>query len=210
MLVRTARLAGREQRGAGQALAEFALVLPILVLVFMGLIEVALAYNATVGINRASQNGAHLAAIMGNQLGADCLILREIEGDVVAPNDKNKIMEVLVERTNRSGNPLSSPEQQTYSRTGSMTCTLPDSTSITLPYTRTVNDYPEAQRCNALKGCTGPPFTSARTTVDNIAVSIRYRHRWVTPLNAMFDFFAGNDVGWTIVQRNVFRIEPVL
>jgi hypothetical protein len=50
----------------------------------------------------------------------------------------------------------------------------------------------------------------ARSTVDNIGVSIRYRHLWATPLNAMLDVFGGGDVGWWINQRNIFRMEPLL
>ena len=39
---------------------------------------------------------------------------------------------------------------------------------------------------------------------------LRYRHLWVTPLNALYGFFAGGDVGWNISQRNIFRMEPQL
>jgi hypothetical protein len=217
MPVRTARKAGSEEgaRGRGQALAEFALVIPIIVFVFMGVVEVALAFNATVGVNQASQNGAHLAAIMGNDQHADCLILHEIEADIYAPNDPSKIQEVIIERTAMEGN--RSYAQQTYSRTGSMSCRLPGAALgdplTVLPYTPTAQGYPWTHRCNILKGCTDPGLPDVgpdQTTVDNIGVSIRYRHLWATPLNAVLNVFAGGDVGWTIVQRNIFRIEPVL
>ena len=49
----------------------------------------------------------------------------------------------------------------------------------------------------------------ARSTVDNIGVAIRYRHQWVTPLNAIYDFFGGGNFGWEFTQRNIFRMEPV-
>jgi Flp pilus assembly protein TadG len=209
MVVCTARRAGsEEERGRGQALVEFALIIPITLILFMGLLEVALAYNAVVGVNRASQNGAHLAAIMGNQAGADCLILKEIEEDVIAPNDRAKISEVIIERTAMVGN--TSYQQQTWQRTGSTNCTLPDTSTTTVPYTLTVNGYPEADRCSVLKGCTSPPFSSVRSTVDNVGVRIRYRHVWATPLNAAFSFFGGGNLGWNIEQRNIFRMEPVL
>ena len=45
--------------------------------------------------------------------------------------------------------------------------------------------------------------------MDNVAVVIRYRHVWATPLNALFSFFGGGDVKWDIEQRNIFRMEPV-
>jgi len=50
--------------------------------------------------------------------------------------------------------------------------------------------------------------------VDNIGVTVRYRHDWVTPLNGALDLIAGtnndNSGGWNFEQRNIFRIEPTL
>jgi Flp pilus assembly protein TadG len=180
--------------------------MPILMILFMGIIEVALMFNAFVGLNRASQNGAHIAATLGPQACADHIILSEIESDVTVPNNVARIQWVGIELTSLSGN---TPYlRQRWERSGSDTCTLPDGTTITVPYTLTVNDYPEAKRCPVLAGC--PALTPARSTVDNIGVSINYRHRWATPLNAVYDFFGGGDNGWTFTQRNIFRMEPTL
>jgi hypothetical protein len=210
MSLHKTRQAGREEGGRGQALAEFALVIPILMIVFMGLIEVALAYNAVVGVNRASQNAAHLAAILGNQMGTDCIILQEIENDIYAPNERSKIQEVLVERKRAAGS--ATLAQQTWTRltAGTEPCQLTPTTFVDLPYHLSVSTYPESQRCNVLKGCPSPPYAQQHSTVDNIGVSIRYRHGWATPLNAAFGFFGGGNTGWNILQTNVFRIEPVL
>lgn len=185
---------------------EFALIVPILVLVFMGIVELALMFNAYVGVNRASQNGTHVAATIGNQAGADCLILRGIESDVTAPNDRSRINWVGIEYTSMAGNQVYL--RQRYDRTGSLTCTLPDGSTTTVPYTLSMNGYPEPVRCAVLAGC--PDLTPARSTVDNIGVSVNYRHRWATPLNAVYDFFDGGDAGWTFTQRNIFRVEPTL
>jgi hypothetical protein len=191
---------------AGQALVEFALVIPLLIVLFMAVIELALALNAVIGVNRASQQAAHTASILGAAAGADCLILRDIEGDVTVPNDRTKIQSVTIERTAMVGN--TSFAQQVYNRTGSMDCTLPDGTVLPLPYSIGAAGYPESQRCASLKGC--PALGSDRTTVDNIGVNIRYRHLWATPLNALYGAFGGGDTGWNISQRNIFRMEPIL
>ena len=89
---------------AGQGLVEFALVVPLVILLFMGILELALAFNAFIGLNRASQMGGHLAATIGNQAGADCVILSHIESDVMVPNDPDRIIEVVIERTAMVGN----------------------------------------------------------------------------------------------------------
>ena len=193
----------------GQGLVEFALVFPLLFILLMGLIEVALAFNAQIAVNRASQNAAHFASIMGNQKGTDCLILQQVEEDISVPNDPSNLKMVLVERAALVGN--GSYEQNIYMRTtdGSLLpCELPDGTVVDVPYTYPDPDgnYPEERRCNVLQGCEDPP----RSTVDNIGVRVRYRHEWVTPLNAIFDVFGGGDTGWQFTQRNIFRMEPVL
>ena len=200
---------GRPSGERGQGLVEFALIMPILMILFMGIIEVALMFNAYVGLNRASQDGAHVAATLGNQTGADCLILTGIESDVTVPNNVARINWVDIELTSMAGNVVYL--KQRWVRDSAITpttCTLPDGTSTTVPYRLDVAGYPETQRCSVLAGC--PALTPARSTVDNIGVSINYRHRWATPLNAVYDFFGGGDAGWTFTQRNIFRMEPTL
>ena len=190
------------------------MVIPLVVVLFMGVLELALALQASLSINRASQNGAHVAATAGNIQGADCLILRGIERDVATPNQAANIIEVIVERTALAGN--QSYAQQKWSRTGTTNCTLPDSSVVALPYTLAAAGatpaYPESQRCTVLGGC--PHMTPARSTVDNIGVTVRYRHDWVTPLNGALDLIAGDGNattgGWTFEQRNIFRVEPTL
>ena len=205
-VVRRQRLTQEDPLQRGQALVEFSLLVPILMVLFMGIVEVALMFNAFVGLNRVSQNAAHIASTAGNQAGADCLILTEIEQDVTVPNERSRIVQVSIERTSMAGN--TSYAQQLWTRDGSTTCTLPDGTSTTVPYRLAAAGYPEAQRCPVLGGC--PSLTPPRSTVDNIGVAVRYRHTWATPLNAVYDFFGGGDAGWTFTQRNIFRIEPTL
>ena len=194
---------------AGQGLVEFTLVVPIIVVLLMALLELAVGLNASLAINRASQNGAHLAATAGNTGGADCLILRQIERDVSVPNDPSHILDVVIERTALAGN--TSYAQQTWARSGQTDCTFPDGTTEELPYSLTVAGYPESQRCSVLAGC--PSLIPPRSTVDNIGVRVRYRHDWITPLNGVLDLLTpggGGSGGWTFEQRNIFRIEPTL
>ena len=153
--------------------------MPMLVVLLMGLLEVALALNASLAVNRASQHGAHVAASAGNLAGADCLILEAIEGDLGVPNDVANISEVLIERTAMAGNVVYGTQK--WVRGGNTTCTYPDGTEVEVPYTLASDGYPETQRCSVLGGC--PTLTPARSTVDNVGVSVRYRHDWVTPLN---------------------------
>jgi Flp pilus assembly protein TadG len=197
------------RRDRGQSLTEFAIVIPFLIVLFMGVVEFALAMGATLGVNRASQNAAHVAASAGALAGADCLILQSIEGDVTVPNDPAHILDVVISRQALAGNV--SYAQQTWVRTGSTDCELADGSTVELPYTLTVNGDPEAQRCTVLSGC--PLMTPARSTVDNVGVQIRYEHQWVTPLEGAMGLIGATSSdgdGWEFEQRNVFRMEPTL
>ncbi len=196
----------------GQTLVEFAMVIPLLMVMLMATLEFALALNASLAVNRASQHGAHIAASAGNLLGADCLILSSIEGDMGVPNDPSNITEVTIERTPLAGNLIYA--SQKWGRFGETDCTMPDGSTLKVPYTRQINAYPEAERCTVLKGC--PTMTPPRSTVDNIGVAVKYTHSWFTPLQGALDLIVpdsgsgSTSGGWAFEQRNIFRIEPTL
>ena len=85
---------------------------------------------------------------------------------------------------------------------GSTNCTHPDGTVAAVPYTLVSAGYPEDQRCTVLGGC--PTLTPPRSTVDNIGVTVRYRHDWVTPLERLpRPARAGWDRRWWRRQRRV-------
>ena len=190
------------------------MVIPMLLVVFMGVLEFSLALNASLAVNRASQQGAHVAASAGNIGGADCLVLDAIEGALGTPNSVERISEVLIERTAMAGNQAYA--SQHWRRGGETTCTYPDGTEVDVPYTRVLDAYPPEQRCTVLAGC--PLLIPPRSTVDNIGVTVRYTHAWVTPLNGALDMVmpggggGGGDPssGWSFEQRNIFRMEPTL
>ena len=67
----------------GQAIVEFALLLPVLVLLVIGIIEFSLVWNSRNTVLFASRDGSMLAAEGGSLDGTDCVVLQRIEGDVV-------------------------------------------------------------------------------------------------------------------------------
>jgi Flp pilus assembly protein TadG len=189
----------------GQALLEFAIVLPVLMLMVTGIIEFSLAFNSSLGINRASQNAALVAAEAGNLPGADCMILTRIEQDINAPIDRGEITGVSIQRTNPSGTTVYA--QNTYVRGGVTNCTLADGTPIDVPYTSTGSGYPVNQRCSIQSGC--PTMTPARTAVDTIGVQISLRYHLRTPLSAIMGMFNGGTAGtMDFTMRNAFRMQP--
>lgn len=195
----------RRGRQGGQALLEFAIVLPVLMLMVTGIIEFALAFNSSLGINRASQNAALVAAEAGNLPGSDCMILTRIEQDINAPIDRDEITGVTIQRTNPSGTTVFA--QNSYVRGGITNCVLADGTPLNVPYTLTSTGYPVNQRCSVLSGC--PTMTPPRTTVDTIGVQIDLTYHLRTPLAAVMGMFDGGTNGtMDFTMRNAFRMEP--
>lgn len=208
--VRRAKAGAPRGRQGGQSLVEFALLVPLFLLLMMGLVEFALAFNALLNTNYASRGAGLIAAEAGNNSAADCLILNEIETKITPPAEKPQISRVEIQRTNASGSSILA--SSAYQRSGSTTCTLIDGTTMSVPYSAISSGYPPSQRCTVLppSGCT--LMTPARTTVDTVAVQITYVYPWHTPLRPLMAAFGGSltGSGFTFDQRNVFRMEPTL
>jgi Flp pilus assembly protein TadG len=194
----------------GQSLVEFSLLIPLFLVLVTGLFEFVFAFNALLNSNFASRTAGLVAAEAGNTAGGDCLILGGLDGAVGPPAEVNAISQVEIQRTNSYGTVVYATN--VYQRTGSTRCTLSDGTTRTVPYSAVSSGYPSSQRCNVLPPYGCPTLTPTRTTVDNVAVQITYVYPWHTPLKSLLGFVGGSmsGTGWTFVQRNVFRMEPVL
>jgi Flp pilus assembly protein TadG len=182
---------------SGQALIEFALVLPVFLLLIFGVLEFGVLFNAAVTVNFVSRVAALLAAEGGRTEGTDCMVLRAIERDTISPANSSRISTVEIYWSDANGDQIAS-SVNVYTRTGSLTCTYA-SGSITVPYTLSTAGYPETQRCDVLAGCGG-----LHTTVDDVGVRITYTHQWMTRF--------GQTIARSITfQRSTaVRMEPTL
>lgn len=176
-MVREARPSGSVERDdAGQSLVEFALVLPVLMLLIAGIVEFALAFNSRDSVFFAARDGSMLAAEGGAIAGTDCVVLDRVERDIVSPARPVRVQTVKIFWSDKNGVEQSGAEN-VYARTGSMTCAYGNGTSITVPYTLSTNLYPESVRCDVLAGCGG-----GHPGPDNVGVTVTYTHSWVTSL----------------------------
>jgi Flp pilus assembly protein TadG len=198
----------RRRRERGQALVEFALIMPMMMILLMGVIEFSLAFNAEIGLNRASMDAVLIASATGNAGGSDCVILQAVERDVTAPNDTAKINEVAIQWVSNTGNNLKA--ESLYTRGGSTSCDY-GGVTITVPYTASTSGYPVSARCNVVAGC--PPTGGLNhSTVDTIAVRVKYTYTYQTPLGELLKMISptATPSNWTFSKRNVSRLEPVL
>jgi Flp pilus assembly protein TadG len=204
------RLPGGGRPAAGQSLAEFAIAVPLFLILMTGIFEFSFAFNATLNTNYASRAGGSAAAAAGNSPGADCLILDAIDQSIAAPTDRARISRVEIQRTNANG--AAQGTASAYQRSGSTTCSFSNGTTMSVPYSAVASGYPVSQRCNVVAPYGCPTLTPPRTTVDNVSVQVTYVYPWHTPLRHVLTLVGGGQAGtgFTITQRNVFRMEPVL
>jgi hypothetical protein len=195
---------GRQRRRAqGQTLVEFALILPLFMLVLTAVIEFGFLFNSYLAINFASREASLVAAEAGNLARADCLILNSIDQSVGSPSDPGLITEVEIYRADRAGNPINGKFTKYVRGAGVTSCDLPGGGDpLVVPYVVGADDYKPIDRCNRLVGC-----KSGETGVDQIGVKITYMYSWHTPLGNLF----GGSAGKTRLEKaNIMRMEPVL
>jgi len=186
----------REERG--QALVEFAIVLPALLLLILGIVEFAFVWNSRNTVLFASRDGAMLAAEGGNGFGTDCVVLDRIERDIISPSNAIRIQQVQLYWSDRNGDQIGA-YTNVYDRSGSTTCDFGDGSTLTVPYTLSSPGYPEGTRCDVLAGCGG-----SHTSVDTIGVRVTYQHRWLTSFARM------TGTGVTFTESTINRAEPQL
>jgi Flp pilus assembly protein TadG len=187
---------GRSEKG--QAIVEFALILPVLMLLVIGLIEFSFVLNSRNTVLFASRDASMIAAEGGSLAGTDCVVLQRIESDVVAPATVLRVQQIQIYWSDRNGDQIGS-NVNVYTRTGTTSCSYPDGNTITVPYTLTSAGYLESSRCSVLAGCGG-----SHTTVDTVGVRVTYQHFWLTS----FARITGSGV--TFTEASITRAEPQL
>ena len=195
-----------EGRRNGQSIVEFALVVPLFVLLLVGIIEFAFALNSVLAVNFATREAALVAAEAGNADGSDCVILQRIEDSVGAPSDRANVTTVKIFRTDRNG---VRKETNTYTRTpSSPTACIVSGTPMSVPYSIPGGEnYEDTKRCNVLAGCKANAPMAATLAVDQIGVEVTYSYTWRTPLAGLLGL---TGPGYTIIQANAMRMEPIL
>jgi hypothetical protein len=185
----------RRRRSPGQALVEFALIIPIFMLLIVSICELAFFLTVKVGVTDATQDAVQLAAQMGNADDTDFDVLQLVEKDLSAPIDKTRIQSVVIFETDLTGKNYGAAD--TYTRGGS----LPNKAgTLTVPYSLSGGKgYGEGSRCNsvAISICGG---------VQWIGVTITYQYAWLTAFPTLIGLGSINP---TIVQTSTSRLEPI-
>ncbi len=182
--VRRRRLSGRPAE-AGQGLVEFALTLPIFVLLMMGVLEFGFLYNNILTVQYASRQGVSAAAQAGGVDGADCSILKAVERALTAPIDKSRVTSVQIYKSDANGDPIPGISN-VYVRTGVLDCPGSEDEPYSLVGTE---GYPQADRHDSLA-----------EGLDVVGVRIAYLYAGITPI--------GSGRTWGVSDGATLRMEP--
>ena len=193
------RFRGFARGERGQAMVEMALVLPLLLFLIVATIEFSLLLNARNTVSFASRDASMVAAEGGSRPGTDCVVLQQVERDLVAPASAIKVNQVKIFWSDQNGDEIGS-NHNLYTRGGTFTCDYGDGTSVTVPYTLTYAGYIEDVRCDVLAGCGG-----SHTQLDNIGVEVQYVHLWLTAFGRVT-----GGTGLTFNVTTTTRVEPQL
>jgi hypothetical protein len=192
----------RRRRGDGQALVEFALVVPLFLTLVVAIFEFSFMFTTHVSASFASRDGSQIAAELGDAPCADHAILKRIQGDMQAPIDPNKIVTIDIFWADVNGN-VKGGAINSWDFGGTSSCPLPDGSVISVPFHQTASSYPLNARCNIVSaaGC-----QAGHTTIDTIGVTVKYQYAWVTPLSNLIGLAGSAPL---IVQTSYMRLEPV-
>jgi hypothetical protein len=185
---------------------EFALVIPLFLLIVVSIFEFSFLFTAYVSIGFATHDGSQLAAELGATAGADAAVLQRVSNDVMVPANPALIKTVdiyWVDTSTSNAAPVAGAENLWTYDGGSHAYTLPDGSTAYLPFIQSSNGYPESARCNLNSGIGCLP---SHPTVDTIAVKITYQYQWITPFPRMLGTGAG---GPLLTSVNVMRLEPI-
>jgi Flp pilus assembly protein TadG len=93
----------RQRRARGQSLIEFALTLPILILILLGILDLGRAFSAHIVITNAARNGAYYGSMHANETSA---IIQRVVTEANGSGTTITAADVSVSTTGVVGSPM--------------------------------------------------------------------------------------------------------
>ena len=173
----------RAERGA--TLVEASLILPILLTVLLGTIEIGIAFKDHLNVSYTTREAARVGALAGDRADADCEIVKSVVDSLSSTGNLDDLQQLQIFQADPKSGARIPTRTNTWKLTGSD------------PYD-CVNDWAVDELW---------PSTSRKTTfgpssqLDIIGVRISMTHQWLSG----FPPFRGS---FTIDEQTISRIEP--
>jgi hypothetical protein len=176
----------RRDRGRGQATVEFALILPLFLILLMGMLEFGIVFDHRNAMAYAVREGARVGASLGNggsqPSGVDPAILAAVQRGLTDPILIENVTSIEIFKADTSGEPIAGKIDK-FDRTGTLIGTA---------------GWPATSRVAGLNG-------------DSIGVRVVYDFRPQTPLGNLLGLFGGGNPPYTTIRmtdKSVMKLEP--
>jgi len=213
LTVRSPRQASR-RRADGQSLVEFALIVPVFLLILVGMIEFGFVFTHNLTIEYATREGARAGAALangGDALGCggttwqtvDPLVIAAVERVLQSPGSQivvSKVSQIVIYKANPStgANDQGAQDVWTYSPGAGP---IPQGSTNHLDFVD--SSYPNG---DGWKSCSR---SNALPTPDSIGVSLTYTYVFQTPLASVARFFGGaGSTNLTMTDKTVMQLNP--
>ncbi len=203
------RGAKRRQRQRGQGLVEFALVVPVILLVVTSVAEAGLAYGNLHTLGYASREGARVGSALAlggvddcsggpDPSGVDVAVVAAVERILSSTSsriDLPKVQQIRIFKATASGGETPGTVN-IWAYSPGATDVDPGPGAALIDFTPISNPWPACARVN---GGFNP---------DSIGVTVRYTYDFVTPFPSMLDAMAGGGLSLTLQETTVMSLNP--
>lgn len=194
---------------AGQGLVEFAMVVPVFMLLLLGLLEFGFVFDHTMTISYATREGARSGAAFasGNDTTMVCSTSTDVDKNIVAAVQRvleapgsqvamDRISEIRIYKATTTGTQSGGNANVWVYAAGAG----PVVDGANLDFTPSQTNWNACTRDNTWSGSAAP---------DSLGVSIAYSYRFVTPLSAILGFFGPpGGASLAISDRTVMALNP--
>jgi hypothetical protein len=177
---------GDERESSGQALVEFALILPVFLLVLMGMLEFGSAYDHRNAMAYAVREGARVGASLGKggttPDAVDPAIVAAVRRGLTDPILIENIVSIEIFRSDTNGNPVAGKINR-FDHDGVLVGT---------------SGWPASTRVAGING-------------DSLGVRVLYDFNPTTPLGLLLGLFVSGDPPYTAIPMTdtlVMKLEP--
>jgi hypothetical protein len=195
----------------GQSVVEFTLILPVMMFLFLGMVEMGFAINHNVTTQTATRQGSRVGSVLVNGTNkcnstdtaaadlVDPQIIGAVEGALVSPGsmtDPTQVQSIVIFGAKADGSSLGSNTWKYAPGGGPL---LPGA-GQPLDFKYFGGNWPAIGRCGAVTG----PLPNGGAA--QIGVRITYKYRFMTPLGAIIGAFSSGTI--TMTDETTMALEP--
>ncbi len=203
----------RGRRERGQSLVEFAVLVPVFMLILIGMLEFGLMFNHDLTLQYASREGARVGSALGCGNGSHDPACSSSSCDGADGTNGVPVDYYVIAAVQRVLEASGSPIKDNMAQIGSVTIFKADPSgnvvgtfSDTWTYSKGNGPMVGTQKLDFIDGTNSwsdcaPRVTSATnssncgsglsTCPDSIGIKITYQYKYITPLAAVMRFFGG-------------------